>query len=369
MRRSPASVRFSRTYKRHFILTGLGAGVLNALPLLIFALLSLLAPSVGRRHSLERVLTWAVAAILLGTLVRSVPLPGAIWIGTGVLSAGIAFGNVLLPGLVKREFPTKAAGLIGLYAASMAGMAGVAAGIAVPITHVAGLDWRWAVGCWALLAAITLVVWLPQWTVPSHAPSATGIRIKEGVSPWKHPIGWQVSLFFALHSLVFYSIVDWFASYAASRNVAPEAAGFYLLVYQIVAVATNLACPPIIRRFKDQRLLGFLCGLLLVIGTAGLYSGAGSPLIWLISAGFGAGTAMTTSLALFTLRTHDHHQAASLSGMAQFVGYVGAAAGPFLIGVLRDIDSGWTWPLILLIASSILVVVFATLAGRGKYIE
>lgn len=71
--------------------------MLNALPLLIFAVLSLLAPAIGRRHGLERVLGIAMVAILIGTVLRSLAIPGAIWGGTLLLSTGIAFGNVLLP--------------------------------------------------------------------------------------------------------------------------------------------------------------------------------------------------------------------------------------------------------------------------------
>lgn len=353
--------------QRALHLGGFGAGVLNALPLLIFALLSLIAPSLGKRYGLERVLGYAIVAILLGTLARSIDLPGAIWIGTIVLSAGIAFGNVLLPGIVKREFHDKGAGLIGLYAAAMAGVAGLATGLAVPIARLPGADWRWSIGCWAILALITLVAWLPHWR--NGQPLAVSVHpIKQTVSPWKHPIGWQVSLFFAMHSFVFYSIVDWYASYAASKGVRLETAGTFLLIYQIVAIATNLGSTPVIRRSRDQKALGFACGLFLLIGSAGLLWMPGLSLLWLVSAGLGAGVAMVTSLSLFGLRTHDHHQAAALSGMAQFIGYVGASTGPLLIGMLHDMTGSWTVPMTLLSVSSVLVMIFATLAGRRRVI-
>lgn len=346
----------------------IGAGLLNALPLLIFAVLSLIAPRVARR-GLEQVLGWAVTAILIGTLVRSLALPGAIWIGTALLSAGIAFGNVLLPGLVKREFPARATSLIGLYAAAMAGMAGLAAGLAVPIAHFLGYGWRWAIGIWALLALLALVAWMPQWALRRQHHLNAASAHHDHVSPWRHAVGWQVSLFFACHSLVFYSLVDWFASYAASAGVAAEAAGFSLLVYQVVAVATNLGSASLIKRFADQTVLGFLCGLLLLIGTTGLLFAPHLSWLWLIAAGLGAGIAMVTSLSLFALRTHDHHQAAALSGMAQFIGYLGAAAGPLLVGVLHDVTRSWVAPLGLLMLSSALVTMFAVLAGRNRFIE
>lgn len=348
-------------------LDGAAAGLLNALPLLLFAVLSLIAPSIGRRHGLERILGASIVAILMGTLLRSLWLPAGLWLGTILLSTGIAFGNVLLPGLVKRDFPDRAASIIGLYAAAMAGMAGLSAGLAVPIARLPFADWGLSLGAWAVLSLVTLLVWLPQMRAPQHHLSAAphGMPV---VSPWRHPIGWQVSLFFALHSLVFYSVVDWFASYVSDTGVSPAAAGGYLLVYQVVAIATNLGSASLIRRFADQRLLGFACGACLLVGTVGLLARPDLSLLWLIAAGLGAGIAMVTSLSLFALRTRDHHQAGALSGMAQFIGYAGAAAGPLLVGVLHDATGAWTAPLTLLIVASALVIVFATLAGRDRTI-
>ena len=175
-------------------------------------------------------------------------------------------------------------------------------------------------------------------------------------------------MFFALHSLVFYSIVDWFASYIANSGISLATAGLYLLIYQVVAVATNLGSVSLIRRLADQKLLGFACGVFLTVGTAGLLLRPDMSLLWMICAGLGAGVAMVTSLSLFALRTHDHHQAGALSGMAQFIGYLGAAAGPLLVGALHDLSGSWTASLWLLVGSSLLVTVFATLAGRRRLI-
>lgn len=348
-------------------LDGAAAGLLNALPLLLFAALSLIAPGVGRRHGLERILGAALGAIVMGTVLRSLWLPAGLWVGTILLSAGIAFGNVLLPGLVKRDFPDRAAGMIGLYAAAMAGTAGLAAGLAVPIARLPFADWRWSLGVWALLSLVTAILWLPQMRGRRH-PFAAGSSDAPTASPWRHPIGWQVSLFFALHSLVFYAIVDWFASYGSEVGVPAGTAGVYLLAYQVVAVATNLGSASLIRRFADQRRLGFICGVCLLVGTTGLLVRPDLSLLWLLAAGLGAGIAMVTSLSLFALRTRDHHQAGALSGMAQFIGYAGAAAGPLLVGVLHDATGGWTAPMTLLIGASALVIVFATLAGRDRTI-
>jgi CP family cyanate transporter-like MFS transporter len=76
-----------------------------------------------------------------------------------------------------------------------------------------------------------------------------------------------------------------------------------------------------------------------------------------IGQGIGFGLAMT----FIVLRAPDGPHAAALSGMVQGVGYLLAALGPFVVGVVHDISHGWTWPLIL-----VLIVVGGELvAGLG----
>ncbi len=55
-------------------------------------------------------------------------------------------------------------------------------------------------------------------------------------------------------------------------------------------------------------------------------------------------------------------------GVAHVIGYLGAAEGPLLVGVLHDATGGWTAPLSLLVASSLLAGLFAALAGRLPFI-
>ena len=108
----------------HFGLSTAAAGALTTLPLLAFALLSPLGALLARRWGLERTLLGAMAAIALGIAVRSSGLEWALYAGTCVLGMGIAIGNVLLPSLVKRDFPDSVAAT----GASAAGGANVTGG-------------------------------------------------------------------------------------------------------------------------------------------------------------------------------------------------------------------------------------------------
>jgi MFS transporter, CP family, cyanate transporter len=342
------------------------AGLLNSLPLFVFAALSLVAPMIGRRTGVERGLGAALVAILLGMLVRSVHGALGLWIGTLLLSSGIAVGNVLLPGFVKREYPQRAGSLIAIYAATMAAFAGIGAGIAAPVAHVQGADWRTALNLPIMLTLAALIVWLPSMRNSRPAALQQGRSVAKTRSPWKQATGWHVSAFFAFQSLVFYSLVSWYAAISIARGQSASEAGFALLLYQVVAIATNLGAAPLIKRMKDQRALGVLCGALLLVGTTGMASSAGPATLWLSIAGLGAGFSMTTSLSLFALRAANHEQAGELSGMAQCVGYAGAALGPALFGLIHQATDDWTVSLDLLVVSSVAVMVFAYLAGRAR---
>jgi hypothetical protein len=89
-------------------------------------------------------------------------------------------------------------------------------------------------------------------------------------------------------------------------GISARRADAYALVHQVVAVATNIGSVSLIRCAKDQVLLGFCCGLLLLAGSAGLLFAPGHSLLWLVCVGLDAGVAVATSLSLFALRAGGH---------------------------------------------------------------
>src|SRR4051794_1416408 len=353
-------------------LSSAAGGLLTALPLLAFALLSPVAPLVAARLGMERTLWGGLVLLTGGILLRSTPATGAIWAGTALLGAAISFFNVLLPSLVKRDFAGKAAVVIASYAATQTVVGAVASGIAVPMAGSEPDGWRLALGFWAGASAIAAAFWVPQLrakTVPRHTKSAAlDPHPAEYRSPWGSALGWQVTAFMGLHSLAFYSIIAWLPSIAHDEGVSAKSAGWYLFGYQVVAVLANLATPILMRRFADQRILGLVCSSLILVAMAGLLVAPGSALLWVLVAGLGAGMSLVLTLTEFGLRTVHHGQAAALSGMAQCVGYTLAAAGPVAIGALHDATDAWTAPLSLLAACAVAQVVFAVLAGRQKVI-
>lgn len=350
-----------------FSLSTAAAGLLNALPLLLFASASPLAPWLTRRFGLERALFGALCFIALGGMIRSSGTSAGLWIGTLLIGGGIAIANVLVVPLVKRDFPGHTALCVGLYAATMALMAALASGVAAPLSALSEYTWRASLGVWSVLALIATMCWLP------HLKRARGRVYAQALvatkSVWGSATAWYVSMFMALQTVTFYTLIDWYPAMAGAAGIEASTAGAHLFAYQAVAVIANLCTSVAIKRLKDQRLLGLLCSLAITVGIAGLIAMPALSWVWLLFAGVGAGMSMVTCLTLFGLRARDHHQAGSLSAMAQCVGYGLGAAGPFLAGWLHGFYGTWQVPLWLLLGAACLQIVFAVLAGRNRLID
>ena len=105
-------------------LSNTATGLLTTLPILAFGLLAFAVTPLALRLGIERVLGIGVALIAAGILVRSAGSIPAAFIGTTIAGAGIAAGNVLLPSLVKEEFPDRSGPMTSLYVTAMVGTAG-----------------------------------------------------------------------------------------------------------------------------------------------------------------------------------------------------------------------------------------------------
>ncbi|GAA2360932.1 MFS transporter [Dactylosporangium salmoneum] len=343
-------------------LSSSAAGLLTALPLLAFAGFSLLAPRIAARIGLERSLALALLLLVAGIAVRSVPTQ--LWTGTVAVGAAIACFNVLLPGVVKRDFPDRVAQLTGGYSATQSVVAAVASGTAVPLAATLG-GWRPALAAWALLVVLATAVWGPQ---ARARADATGPATHAAL-PWRSALAWQVTLFMGLQSLCFYVLVAWLPTMERDHGIPAGVAGWHLFALLAAAVAANLIVPVLIRRQPDQRLVGLAGTICIGAGVAALQWLPWTPafaLAAVLLAGFGSGMAIVLCLSLFSLRTTGQAQTAALSAMAQSVGYLLAAGGPVLVGALRDASGAWNLPVALLCALTAAMAVVAVLSGRDR---
>jgi CP family cyanate transporter-like MFS transporter len=339
-------------------ISGSVAGVLTTLPVLAFAAASPVAPSLARRIGIERSLFVALLGLFAGVALRSVPTLSTLFAGTVLLGVSIALANVLLPSLVKRDFPHRVGAITSLYAATMNLLAATSSGIAVPIAAAAPGGWRTAIGCWLVLIVLALVLWSPQ------LGERTVTTEQRAPMPWRSPLAWAVTLYMGLQSLAFYAMVSWLPTILHSRGTSTGRAGWELFLFQVVALVSNFSTPTLIRRLSDQRLLAAGWSLMAGVAFAGLLLAPVLTLLWVVLGGLASGGALVLALSFFGLRSVGSQQAAALSGMAQSVGYLIAASGPVLFGVLHDASGGWSIPLLLLVVLAGVQLLMGYRAGR-----
>lgn len=140
--------------RNDFGLSITAVGFLNSLPLLAFAAFSPLSASISRKFGLERTLFGALAVISAGILLRSTGSVWALYGGTILIGMGISLGNVLLPGLIKRDFSGKVASVTGAYSITMGAAGAIGSAIVIPLTQI----WGWNIALAMLVIAPLLAL-------------------------------------------------------------------------------------------------------------------------------------------------------------------------------------------------------------------
>ncbi|WP_062202053.1 CynX/NimT family MFS transporter [Demequina salsinemoris] len=360
--------------------TGLGTsalGLLGTLPLIAFAVVSPFVSRMARRWGAARVVLVALVTLVAATLLRSSPLGvGALWVGTLAIGAAIAVGNVLVPALVKRDFPREIPLMTGAYTTVLGGFAAIASGLAVPITVAYG--WRVGIGCWALFGLLAIAAWAPR--VGREDAGRQDVTAAEPNEPrsgasavpsrlWTSRDAWWVTAFMGCQSLTFYVLVTWLPSIDVSYGASSVTAGWHQFGFQLVGVVAGFGITAFMRGRADQRLVAATASLGLAVGMLGLVLAPSFALAWILLAGASGGAAFVISLTLVAQRARTAYTAARLSGMAQGVGYTVAAVGPLLAGIVFDRAGTWMPVVVGVAAVAGVQLVVGLFAGRDRYVD
>ncbi|MDF9433975.1 MULTISPECIES: MFS transporter [Chromohalobacter] len=348
-------------------------GILTTLPVLFLGLAAPLAPRLVRRIGPERSVFAALVVLAVALLVRPYIGTMGLFLGTAVAGGCIGIIGVLLPGIVKRDFPRRVSIMTGLYTVALNLGASTAAGTTEPLRQLlddvaqgASLSaWQGALAFWLLPAVIAALLWLPQLrgTKPTRVPARRGARLRHD------SLAWQVSLFMGLQSSLAYIVFGWLPTILQDRGLTAVTAGLALSVSILLQVSTAILAPWIGSRMRDQRTVLAVVMTLTLIGLLGcLYAPIGSVWLWIVVLGLGQGGTFSMALTLLALRAPDATTAASLSAMAQGIGYTLAAAGPLLVGVLHDWSGGWNVVGVLVSAIALGALVMALGAGRNRQV-
>lgn len=367
------------------------SGMLTTLPLIAFAVFALAAPGLSAKLGIERTLFFSMVLMTGGILVRSLPSVAALFAGTALIGIAIAVCNVLLPGLIKRDFPQQVGLMTSLFTTCLTFWAAISSGISVPLSQ-GPLGWRGALTIWVVLTAIASLVWLPllpkrteagqnlnkatvagRFATPEGEVTNTTARPQSDLSQasgprlriWRSRVAWLVTMFMGFQSILFYVSISWLPDILQERGMSAEQAGWMLSMMQLISMAGSFLMPLYAARSDSQKWMTAATAALCVIGFGGIWAGsvALAPLFILLL-GIGAGSTFGLAIVFFSLRSRTTEQASALSGMAQSIGYILAAFGPTLFGYLHDLSGNWDTPLAVITGVSIITALFGYAAGR-----
>lgn len=324
-------------------------GILTSIPLIMFALCSSLAPRLAAKFGMEKLMALVLLVMVLGSGMRVLNLP-ALYIGTMLVGATIAFINVLLPSLVAANFPKKIGLYTTIYITLMGVAATVASMIAVPI--VSSSSWEFFILLITGLVFMAFLIWLPN--VKNNHRFASENQGNQKSSIWKNKAAIAFLIFGGLQSVLYYTEITWLPTISQSVGFSKAEAGLMAGFFNMTAIPMSMIIPAVLsRQTKEMRR-----NIMLAISSVtllGLFMMSLIPtnlILWSalhIILSFSNAALFPYMMLSFTLKTSNSQATAQLSGMVQTGGYLIAAFGPGLLGYSYPIFGNWM-PLILALA-------------------
>ena len=355
--------------------------ILAATPVIVFGVVSGFSAKLARRAGEERVLLGACVLLVIGLIARGAAPSALLFPGTIACSAAIAVMNVLLSSLIKRRWPERAGLLIGLYITALSAGAIVGSLVSVPLWQATSGSVALTLGWLAAPAALAALLWLPQ--LRSAPPPASRTPAGQAGQPGqasrpasvpharvavhRHAITWHVTIFMGMQSLLYYAILSWLPTMLRDRGESASGAGDLLALMGVGNLAVSLLVPMAAQRMRSQVTLVAPTVVAIAGGLAALlYAPLGGAPAWALILGAGQNAALALAIFFTAARAPHAGAAASLSSLAQAVGYLLASAGPLEVGLLHSATGSWTLPVTVLFVLCGVMFVAGLLAARPR---
>lgn len=355
-------------------------GFITTLPLIAFSVCSPFIPRISERIGIGRTMLIGLIFIVGGGIIRSYTGTAGLLLGTALIGVGISAANVLIPSIVKLNYPERIGIITGIYITAISIFASIGAGASYPLAS-SGLGWKTASAVWVGIAFLAIFAWYPQRNLGSNSTageqqkgSVPGVQEQARKSRekrkniWKSPLAWYLTVFMGFQSLNYYSLTAWIPSILQGSGMTPEMAGYMAFWYQLIGMPFSFLTPILASRVKNQRIivagscLGYLLGLSMLL----IFHSSTAVVVALLFLANGGTASFGWSMAMISLKAKDAEEAVKLSGMSQAVGYLLAAIGPTLCGAIYDSTKSWLPVMILFLGTTAVMVVTGILAAKRE---
>ena len=307
------------------------SGLLGMVPVICLGLFAPLGVGLALRLRPRPALGIALALIVAFGAARAVsPDVPTLIVLTAGLGIGMGMAGSIPSMIIKARAPTMPAFMTGMYGTGVVGGAAVAAMLAVPLSDVGG-GWRGAVLILSvpILAAVVVGFLL-------LGPDAGQPRSASRAGPaWSDPTAWVIAVIFGLQSLIYWGLVIWLAETLVALGWSTTDAGSMVGVFQVSNLAAVVATGYLAERFLGRRGQLRVVAVAFTLGLGGMALAPALAPAWIVIAGAGIGAAFPLALTLPVDYARDELDAGAKASLMLLVGYLVAAVGPPLIGIVR----------------------------------
>lgn len=353
-------------------LNNLQGSLLTSIPLIVFASCSVLVSRVAVKINIHYSLIYSLIFLILGLYLRVDGSVSMLYIGSLFIGLGICIGNVTTPAYIKNIFPQKVGMMTGIFSVAMNLVAALASGFSIAIGTWTNMGWKGSLGIWIIWALVAFVVVVMGWlSVRKGMTTQTAVAVSQSnFNIFRSKQAWNISIFMGIQSLVYYCLVALLPIVLIDYGMAKEETGIVLLVIQLAMLPIMFISPIVASKMKDQQVMIYSVGILMFTGI-GILAIYGIEYIYLAATLIGMGNGLSFSLALlfFSLKSKTMNGTIKVSGKAQSVGYLIAAFGPSIFGMLHDWDTSWKGSFYFLLVMILIMTFFGRKAARPRYVE
>ena len=356
-------------------LTTLEGSLLTSIPLIVFASCSVLISRVAVKMNINYSLIYSLLFLILGLYLRVSGGTSMLFIGSFLIGLGICIGNVLTPAYIKKIFPKKVGVMTGVFSVAMNLIAAIAAGLSISIGKWTGTGWRGSLGVWIIwgamaLLAISIETILQKNNKSPKTKTQEESKAKSSFNVFRSKQAWNISIFMGIQSLVYYCLVALLPTVLVTYGMPEVETGIVFSVIQLAMLPVMFISPILASRMKDQSAMIYAVGILMFIGV-GMLVVLKAQLIYLsaIIIGTAIGLAFTLSILFFSIKSRTMDGTIKISGKAQSVGYLIAACGPPIFGMLHDWDTSWKSSFYFLLVMIVIMTFFGLRAAKPRFIE
>ncbi len=339
------------------------AGLLSTLVVLCMGLFAPVAFVVARRVGPRWTIAGALLLVALSGVARALAgPPAAVILLTVPLGIGTAVAGALMPLVVKESSPGRPVLGTALYTTGLSLGAAGSAAIALPLADTLG-SWRDTLLAFSLFALVVAGIWVGL--TGGYQASALP-RGRPPPLPWRSRTGWLLVALFALTEITFYGINAWLPATFTEDGWSPASAGNLVTVINAVTVPVSLTIALRGDRRGSRRSWLVRGGAVQLAGVLGVLVAPGGGWIWAALLGVANGM-LFPSLMTMPLDVADSPaDVGAMSALMFCGGFTLAAAGPFVLGLIRDLTGSFGLAMaVIAVLTTLLLVMFLLISQEG----